>query len=62
MVISDCSSKNVNNTHLDIEEIKQIHKNAKVYCTHMVDRTREKLLKENIENFIVGTDGDEFEI
>lgn len=62
MVISDCSSKNVNNTHLDIEEIKQIHKNAKVYCTHMVDRTRQKLLKENIENFIVGTDGDEFEI
>lgn len=62
IVVSDCSSKNINNTHLDIEEIKQIKDNAKVYCTHMVDRTRERLQKENIENFIIGKDGDEFEI
>lgn len=62
IVVSDCSSKNINNTHLDIDEIKQIKDNAKVYCTHMVDRTRERLQKENIENFIIGKDGDEFEI
>lgn len=62
IVVSDCSSRNINNTHLDIDEIKQIKDNAKVYCTHMVDRTRERLQKENIENFIIGKDGDEFEI
>lgn len=62
IVVSDCSSKNINNTHLDIDEIKQIKDNAKVYFTHMVDRTRERLQKENIENFIIGKDGDEFEI
>lgn len=62
IVVSDCSSKNINNTHLEIDEIKQIQDKAKVYCTHMVDRTRERLQKENIENFIIGKDGDEFEI
>ena len=62
IVVSDCSSRNINNTHLDIDEIKQIKDNAKVYCTQMVDRTRERLQKENIENFIIGKDGDEFEI
>ena len=62
IVVSDCSSKNINNTHLEIDEIKQIQDKAKVYCTHMLDRTRERLQKENIENFIIGKDGDEFEI
>lgn len=60
--VLECSFPYNSEEHMGPETIEQLAKKGKIAVTHMSLYTREKLEKKNIDNLIIGKDGDIFHI
>ena len=64
-LVCDCTLLNGNEKHMGVNNLRKLANNypkCRFIASHMLDGTREELKKLKIENVIIPSDGDEFDI